>query len=103
MYVSITGVENNKDVYINQSYRKENGKSSSRIYRKLGKLNELLRQFHGDFDAMMAWAKSEAEKDTAQYNCSRSKFLSKLLKVFDKSFPEIFPCQHAKLEIFPES
>lgn len=68
MYVSITGVENNKDVYINQSYRKENGKTSSRIYRKLGKLNELLRQFDGDFDAMMLWAKSEAEKDTAQYN-----------------------------------
>ena len=68
MYVSITGVENNKDVYINQSYRKENGKTSSRIYRKLGKLNELLRQFDGDFDALMAWAKSEAEKDTAEYN-----------------------------------
>lgn len=68
MYVSITGVENNKDVYINQSYRKENGKTSSRIYRKLGKLNELLRQFDGDFDAMMAWAKSEAQKDTAEYN-----------------------------------
>ncbi len=68
MYVSITGVENNKDVYINQSYRKENGKTSSRIYRKLGKLNELLRQFNGDFDAMMIWAKSEAEKDTAEYN-----------------------------------
>ena len=68
MYVSITGVENNKDVYINQSYRKENGKTSSRIYRKLGKLNELLRQFDGDFEAMMVWAKSEAEKDTAEYN-----------------------------------
>ena len=70
MYVSITGVENNKDVYINQSYRKENGKTSSRIHRKLGKLNELLRQFDGDFDAMMAWAKSEAEKDTAEYNAN---------------------------------
>ena len=70
MYVSITGVENNKDVYINQSYRKENGKTSSRIFRKLGKLNELLRQFDGDFDAMMAWAKSEAEKDTAEYNAN---------------------------------
>lgn len=68
MYVSITGVENNKDVYINQSYRKENGKTSSRIFRKLGKLNELLRQFDGDFDAMIAWAKSESEKDTTQYN-----------------------------------
>ena len=68
MYVSITGVENNKDVYINQSYRKENGKTSSRIYRKLGKLNELLMQFDGNFDALMAWAKSEAEKDTALYH-----------------------------------
>lgn len=72
MYVSITGVENNKDVYINQSYRKENGKTSSRIYRKLGKLNELLRSFDGDFDAMMVWAKSEAEKDTAEYNAQTS-------------------------------
>ena len=72
MYVSITGVENNKDVYINQSYRKENGKTSSRIYRKLGKLNELLRSFDGDFDAMMVWAKSEAKKDTAEYNAQTS-------------------------------
>lgn len=72
MYVSITGVENNKDVYINQSYRKENGKTSSRIYRKLGKLNELLRQFDGDFDAMMTWAKCEAKKDTEEYNAKTS-------------------------------
>lgn len=72
MYVSITGVQNNKDVYINQSYRKVNGKSSSRIYRKLGKLNELLVQFSGDYDAMMRWAKSEAEKDTAAYNAKTS-------------------------------
>lgn len=25
------------------------------------------------------------------FNCSRSKFLTKLLKTFDKNFPEIFP------------
>lgn len=72
MYVSITGVQNNKDVYINQSYRKDNGKTSSRIYRKLGKLNELLEQFSGDYDAMMFWAKSEAEKDTAEYHSKTS-------------------------------
>ena len=34
MYISITGSPNNKDVYIYQSYRKENGKTSSRIYKK---------------------------------------------------------------------
>ena len=29
MYVCITGVKNNQDVYLKQSYRKENGKTSS--------------------------------------------------------------------------
>ena len=47
MYVNITGSANNKDVYIYQSYRKENGKTSSRIYRKLGKFNDLLARFDG--------------------------------------------------------
>ena len=57
MYITITGSKNNKDVYINQSYRKENGKSSSRIYKKLGKLNDLLEKFSGDQEKMMAWAR----------------------------------------------
>ena len=68
MYVAITGSQNNKDVYINQSYRKENGKSSSRIYKKLGKLNDLLDQFSGDRDKMMAWARQQAELETHLYN-----------------------------------
>lgn len=31
MYIAVTGSKNNKDVYIYQSFRKEDGKSSSRI------------------------------------------------------------------------
>ena len=73
MYVNITGSANNKDVYIYQSYRKENGKTSSRIYRKLGKLNDLLAQFDGDETKMMAWAKAEAKKDTLNYNKARDR------------------------------
>lgn len=73
MYVNITGSTNNKDVYIYQSYRKENGKTSSRIYRKLGKFNDLLDQFDGDEDAMMAWAREEAAKDTEAYNRQKEK------------------------------
>ncbi len=72
MYIAITGAETNKDVYIYRSYRKENGKTSSKIHRKLGKLNDLLAQFSGDYDAMMTWAKSEAEKDTNEYNAQMS-------------------------------
>lgn len=71
MYVNITGSPNNKDVYIYQSYRKENGKSSSRIYKKLGKYNDLLEQFSGDKEKMMDWAKAEAAKETALYNQQR--------------------------------
>ena len=58
-------------MYIYQSYRKENGKTSSRIYKKLGKYNELLKQFSGDEKRMMDWAKSEAAKETALYNQQR--------------------------------
>lgn len=68
MYICITGNENNKDVYIKQSYRKENGKTSSRIYKKLGKYNVLLEQFSGDEKKMMDWAKQEAEKETRLHN-----------------------------------
>lgn len=68
MYVAINGVKNNKSVYIMQSYRKENGQTSSRVYRKLGRLDELLAHFSGNQDEMMAWAKLEAAKDTSSYN-----------------------------------
>ena len=68
MYVCITGTKDNQDVYLKQSYRKEDGKTSSRIYKKLGKFNALLQQFHGDEDKMMLWAKEEAKKETELYN-----------------------------------
>lgn len=36
MYIALTGSENNKDVYIYHSFRKENGKSSYRYEMKNG-------------------------------------------------------------------
>lgn len=56
MYIAVTGSKNNKDVYIYQSFRKEDGKSSSRIYKKLGKYNSLLEQFNGDDEKLMVSA-----------------------------------------------
>lgn len=67
MYIAVTGSKNNKDVYIYQSFRKENGKSSSRIYKKLGKYNALLEHFDGDKDKLMTWAKEQATKETILY------------------------------------
>lgn len=73
MYIALTGSENNKDVYIYHSFRKENGKSSSRIYKKLGKYNTLLEQFSGNEKELMDWAKKEAEKETLAYNQQKEK------------------------------
>ena len=73
MYVSITGNKGNQDVYIKQSYRKDNGKTSSRIYKKLGKYNTLLEQFSGNEKELMDWAKKEAEKETLAYNQQKQK------------------------------
>lgn len=60
-------------IYIKQSYRKDNGKTSSRIYKKLGKYNTLLEQFSGNEKELMDWAKKEAEKETLAYNQQKEK------------------------------
>lgn len=73
MYIAITGSKNNKDVYIYQSFRKENGKSSSRIYKKLGKYNSLLNRFDGDIDQLMSWAKEQATRETELYKQNTGK------------------------------
>ena len=80
MYICITGNKNNKDVYIKQSYRKENGKTSSKIHRKLGKFNDLLEQFSGDEEKMMTWAKKEAEKETELYKQKNGKVVVEFSK-----------------------
>lgn len=84
MYVSITGNKGNQDVYIKQSYRKDNGKTSSRIYKKLGKYNDLLAQFSGDETAMMDWAKKKRKKKLCSTTSVRkeSRSLFPLLPVF---------------------
>ncbi len=67
MYAAITGKGKSRAVYIMQSFRKDSGGTSSRVYRKLGRLDELMERFGNDQDQLMAWAKSEAAKDTEEY------------------------------------
>lgn len=67
MYVLVNGAKNNKQVYVIRSFRDQNGKSTSEIFRKLGNVNDLLPDFNNDYDAMMAWAKEEAVKETKAY------------------------------------
>ena len=67
MYVALTGSKLNPDVYIMRSFRKPDGKTSSRIYRKLGKKSELLLRFNSNEEEMLRWAKDEAAKDTLEF------------------------------------
>ena len=71
MYAAINGIGNGKSVYVMQSYRKEDGKTSSRVFRKLGRLDELLKKFDGDQVKMLEWAKKEAAKDTEKYSVNK--------------------------------
>jgi len=72
MYAAINGTGNNKSVYIMQSFRKSDGKTSSRVFRKLGKLDDLLARFSGNQDEMMKWVREEAGKDTAEFSAKSS-------------------------------
>lgn len=42
-------------------------KSTSRIYKKLGKLSELSKELNTDRDGVMAWAKEQARIETEKY------------------------------------
>ena len=64
MYIAITGSRNNRDVYIIESFRKPDEKTSSHIHRKLGKYNDLLEKFSGSEEKMLEWARQEAKNDT---------------------------------------
>ena len=77
MYVSITGNKTNQDVYIKYSYRKENGKTSSRIYKKLGKLNDLLEQFAGDKEKLIRIQEYDCRtgNDRKHYKRHNNKFI----------------------------
>lgn len=76
-----------------QSYRKENGKTSSKVCRKLGRLDELLERFSGNHEQMMTWAKQEADKDTKAYHSKTEPVSLSLLQTAyipkdeERSFP----------------
>lgn len=78
MRLNIVKSKNAEQLYIIKSYRKENGKTSSMIMKKLGTLESLLPKFDNDRDAVIAWAKSEAAKMTEEEKKSQMKVLVEL-------------------------
>ena len=67
MRVTTTKSKNAESFYITHSYTKNNGTTTSRIYKKLGTLKELTQQLNTDRDGVMAWAKEQARIETEKY------------------------------------
>jgi len=67
MRVSTTKSKNAESFYITKSYTDANGKSTSKIIRKLGTLKELSVMLGTDRDGVMAWAREQARLETENY------------------------------------
>lgn len=68
MRVTTTKSKYSESFYINFAYIDSNGKSTSKIFRKLGTLKELSEKLGTDRDGVMAWAKEQARIATIEYN-----------------------------------
>lgn len=68
MRVTTSKSKNAESFYINYAYIDKNGKSTSRIYKKLGKLSDLTKKLNTDRDGVIAWAKEQARIETEKYN-----------------------------------
>ena len=67
MRVSVSKSKNSESFYITKSFINDQGKSTSKIIRKLGTLDELKKKLSTDRDGVMAWAKEQARLETEQY------------------------------------
>ncbi|MCH4047135.1 MAG: hypothetical protein LKE86_06875 [Eubacterium sp.] len=66
MRLNIVKSKNAEQLYIIKSFRKPDGKSTTRIVVKLGTMQERLPEHDYSRDKVIAWAKEEARKYTEQ-------------------------------------
>ena len=71
MRVTTSKSKKAESFYITKSYVDDNGKSTSKIIRKLGTLAELSAQLKTDRDGVMAWAKEQARLETEKYKSDK--------------------------------
>ena len=67
MKVMTTKSKNSESFYIAKSYINNQGKSTSKIIRKLGTLAELSALLNTDRNGVMDWAKEQAKMETEKY------------------------------------
>lgn len=67
MKVTTTKSKNSESFYIAHSYVNGEGKSTSKVIRKLGTLSDLSKELGTDRDGVMAWAREQARIETNKY------------------------------------
>ena len=67
MKVMTSKSKNSESFYIAKSYINNEGRSTSKIIRKLGNLADLSAMLHTDRDGVMAWARAQARLETEKY------------------------------------
>ena len=68
MRLNIVKSKNAEQLYIIKSYRKSDGKTTSRIFKKLGTMASLLPEHDHDREKVIAWAKEQARICTEEEN-----------------------------------
>lgn len=59
--------KNAESFYLNLAYTNDQGKSTSRTYKKLGTLKELSKKLNTDRDGVVAWCKEQCAIETKKY------------------------------------
>ena len=92
MRVTTSKSKNSESFYITHSYINHEGKSTSRIFKRLGTLAELSKKLNTNREGVMAWAKEQAKIETDKYNTERETIRVPLypMKQIDKDKDRIF-------------
>ena len=67
MKVTTSKSKNSESFYICRSYIDSKGKSTSKVVKKLGTLDELSKELNTDRAGVMAWAREQAKIETKKY------------------------------------
>ena len=67
MRVTTSKSKNSESFYITKGFINEKGVSTSSVVRKLGTLNDLLKDHGPTRDDVMAWAREQARLETEKY------------------------------------
>ena len=60
MRVTLSKTTRAEHVYISRAYRDKSGKSTSKIFKKLGTMEDLLKEHDNDREKVLAWAREQA-------------------------------------------